>query len=114
MKFAGYDTVPWARDIVTTLSSMSCLKASRLVWPNSGSSSRSMDCAMAEGYLSGPGHAVSTDKASVGYQSGRGDMDRAGTCSGLRMINGQLCGVRQMTFDFIRRRSYSRCYLRVA
>ena len=114
MKFAGHDTVPWARDIVTTLSSMSCLRASRLVWPNSGSSSRSMDCAMAEGYLSGPGHAVSTDKASGGYQSGRGDMDRAGACSGLRMINGQLCGVRQMTFDFVRRRSYSQCYFRVA
>ncbi len=72
------------------------------------------DSAMAEGYLSGPGHTASTDKASVGYQSGRGDIERAGTYSGLRMMNGQLRGVRQMVFDIVRRRSYSRCYLRVA
>ena len=69
---------------------------------------------MAEGYLSGPGHAASNDKASVGYQSGRGDREHAGTCSGLRMMNRQLRGVRQMVFDIVRKCRCSRCYLRVA
>ena len=69
MKFAVYDTVPRARDIVTTLCSMGWLRASRLVWPNSGSSSMTSNAAMAESYLSGPEHAVSIDKANVGYQA---------------------------------------------
>ena len=58
MKFAVYDTVPRARDIVTTLCSMGWLRASRL-----------RNAAMAESYLSGPEHVVSIDKTNVGYQA---------------------------------------------